>query len=176
MKILHTKKAMIKTVLSSVALLAILTPSLASASQKEKTISLKVASINLLDTTATQYGFSYGGTIFSESHISFGVDFLFDYASMKGEHSEASATLYSYGSNLHIGYGFLENDLNTYVTGGALIQSVGTSAYGFGYGLGLDYKLAKFMRVGAEYLTYSMSVVLGSYDYSQTSAYVSFVY
>ena len=143
----------------------------APAAETEKSFTLRAASADIFETTGTQYGIGYGITSFARNGFVWGIDFDLDYLDLDG------ADVWGYGTALRLGYALLQNDLQFYVLGGALVQSMpGGSGYGFGFGGGADYRLFTHLRVGAEYRTFTITREVGDYDYTQASGFVKFVW
>ncbi len=134
------------------------------ATQTKKKVSFRLATVDILEENVIQYGISYGFMHFFDNHFSFGINFNWDYANSENENY-----IFGYGSTASIGYGFLNNEFNIYLIGGALIQSMKDSGYGFGYGSGIEYNINSSWGLGLEYQNYTMQTESGSYDYSQSS-------
>lgn len=97
------------------------------------------------------YTIGYGVTKTFDNKVVAGVSFDLDYANV------GSTDIYGVGADLKLGYNVYK-DVNVYALGGYKIQSVeGDSAYGFGYGAGIDYAVTRNIVAAVEYKTYDMS-------------------
>lgn len=143
----------------------------ASAAEMERGISLRAGSAEIFETSHTQYGIGYGFTSFAQNGFAWGIDFDLDYLDIEG------AEVWGYGTALRLGYALMQNDLQFYALGGALVQSMpGGNGYGFGYGGGVDYRLFSHLRIGAEYRSYNITREFGDYDYTQASGFAKIVW
>ncbi len=89
-----------------------------------------------------------------------GVDFDVSYFGLDG------VSVYGIGGDLKLGYNVWDK-LNVYGIGGYKIHSFeGDAAYGFGYGIGMEYPVYKNVIASVDYKTYKMdSSNVGDYDY-----------
>ena len=161
-----------KTQIAKMAIASLLITSSLNADFNSKSISVGVASVDIMNESSMGYtvGFGYAKTISNNFYLGGGVDFDIN------EFDEEAS--YAYGANLKLGYSPLEN-FAAYGVVGALYQGIGegTTGYGFGYGAGIDYKIFDSFGVSAEYVTNTMSLDgLIDYDYNKMSFNLKYLY
>lgn len=117
----------------------------------------------------TGYNIGYGITKITNKNILIGIDFNLDSAKINKE------SLTNYSGDLKVGYSFLNKKLGVYTIGSALQQSFNNlSGYGFGYGVGVNYKIFNNIFIVAEHKTYSMTNKYTDYDYKNTGVYLQY--
>ncbi|MFA5721259.1 MAG: outer membrane beta-barrel protein [Aliarcobacter sp.] len=124
--------------------------------------------------TFTELGVGYGTSRYHDSII-VGVFFDFNYGNVKFQNKKDS--VYTFSSDLKLGYAFLNRDFSVYALGAAALQSIGNiDGAGFGYGGGAEYKIAKNFALNFEYKKYDMTSNKEDYDYEKSNLYLKIIF
>ncbi len=129
-------------------------------------------SVKIGTTSETAYELGYGVNSYYESGFMWG-------AQLNGGMIDAKRNGYYYGGDFKLGFTPFKNS-SLYGLGAVIWQDFdgGLSGGGFGYGGGVEYRLAPWLAIAGEYKTYSMTYdrVEVDEDYSSTLMKVIFTF
>ncbi len=167
-----------KLLLSAAVVAALSTTSLMAGTDLHMGVSsATIKADNMEDISGTEYTIGYGfdnrkGSA-NDRGVYWGGSFDLGYASLDDVSLD---TMYSFTADLKLGYSFNQS-LAIYGIGSAGYQTLkgdtsDLNSLGFGYGAGVDYKVAEHLSVAAEYKKYSMTIdengyAAGDYDYDK---------
>ena len=161
----------LKNISLALVLGLIVSSSAVSAAEIIKDVHVGVSQVEVLGESALGYVVGYGYSRYSNNGLYFGGSFYLD--SVELEYDTALA----YGVNLKLGYCPIKK-LAIYGLGSAMQQTIGhANGLGFGYGLGIDYRVFEHIAVSAEYKTHSMTLEgLIDYDYDLAGVNLKYIF
>jgi len=124
------------------------------ASDAYKYLSIGANSATVANEDATGYAIGWGLNKYYDSGLFFGIGFEITAISLEAE------TVTGYGTDLRIGYteAIQNHAAALYGIVSAQGQDIANgSAYGFGYGAGVSYRITEWLETDLEYKTYSMT-------------------
>jgi len=122
--------------------------------------------------SAKEYGIGFGASKVFENNVLIGIKAEVMVIDVDG----VSDSYYGESVDLHLGYAY--KDLSIYGIGTLTYhQLTNLNAYGFGGGVGLEYKLFKHLSVAAEYKSSSMTTAADTtYDYSVARGLIKYMF
>lgn len=127
-------------------------------------------SSTILDNNAQFYTIGYGWDKTFTNSLYVGGTFAFNFGSInirdKTTYKTKSETITGYDVDMRVGYSL--SDVDIFAIGGVAAQGFNsTTAYGFGYGVGVIWRIDERWSLGTEYKTHKMTAnnLPDTYDY-----------
>ncbi len=125
----------------------------------------------------TEYGrtffFGFGIEHSFQNNVFFGLEVSFDYIDIDSRRMRTEDNIAN-TAELKLGYSF--NSVTGYILGGARVMSNDQDYYGFGKGLGVQYRLLEKLIAGFEYKVYDMQGAYFTYKYNTSGFNIKILY
>ncbi|MDD3856137.1 outer membrane beta-barrel protein [Sulfurimonas sp.] len=153
--------------LSSLLLAAVIASSTLAADELRSTVYIGAASSSIENKSMTEVVFGFGGDKIYDSGLIMGFHSEYSYGSIEAGSSNDKSGVSTIEVDLKGGYSPFKNFSVFALVAGAGQYIESDAAYGFGYGVGMDYMLTDSIILDVRYKTYSMKDALLDYDYDK---------
>ncbi len=125
----------------------------------------------------TEYGrtffIGFGISQVFENNLFFALDINFDYIDIDSRRMSSEDNIAN-SAEIKLGYNY--RGALTYLLGGVRVMSNDQDYYGFGKGVGVEYKVFKKLVLGFEYKVYEMQGLYFTYKYNTTGFNIKILY